>query len=143
MTGMQSLNHEFVQFMPADLADGVLYVSIPFVTAMHLCCCGCGNEVVTPLNPDAWRLTFDGESASLHPSISSPDLDCRSHYWITHDKVCWVPQWSERKPGSRSDLGQVHDRSQSTVRRITDFGRLRSLLSILKTKLAGAFWPLS
>ena len=107
---------------------------------MHLCCCGCGNEVVTPLNPDGWRLTFDGESVSLHPSISNPDMDCRSHYWITRDKVCWVPQWPARKPGSRGDLGQVNDRSQSTVRRITDFGRLRSWLSILKTKLAGAFW---
>ena len=70
MTGMQSLNHEFVQFMPADLADGVLYVSIPFVTAMHLCCCGCGNEVVTPLNPDAWRLApYVRRGVRLPPSV--------------------------------------------------------------------------
>ena len=69
MTGMQSLNHEFVQFMPAELADGVLYVSIPFVTAMHLCCCGCGNEVVTPLNPDAWALRSTGSPPpSIRPS---------------------------------------------------------------------------
>ncbi|MDH2348718.1 DUF6527 family protein [Bradyrhizobium sp. SSUT77] len=24
---------------------------------MHLCCCGCGREVVTPLAPAQWRLT--------------------------------------------------------------------------------------
>ena len=65
MTGMQVLTHEFVHFIPEDLAEGVLYVSIPFVTAMHLCCCGCGNEVVTPLNPDGWHLIFDGESVSV------------------------------------------------------------------------------
>src|SRR6266481_1867998 len=46
-----SLSHEFVEFIPDDLRQGTIYVSIRFATATHLCCCGCGEKVVTPLRP--------------------------------------------------------------------------------------------
>jgi hypothetical protein len=41
----------FVDHMPEQLQEGVLYVSGRYALAMHLCCCGCGGEVVTPLSP--------------------------------------------------------------------------------------------
>src|SRR5205807_234586 len=75
MTRRTALAHEFVEYMPDQLKDGVLYVSIPFATGAHKCCCGCGQEVVTPLSPTDWKLIFDGRSISLDPSnLSLPCL---------------------------------------------------------------------
>lgn len=85
-----SLAHEFVDYVPAVLAEGVLYVSLRFATVVHLCPCGCGNKVVTPLSPADWQLLFDGEAVSLTPSIGNWSLPCQSHYWIKLDRVRWV-----------------------------------------------------
>ena len=49
------VRHEFVDFIPDILEDGVVYISVTYATALHLCCCGCGSEVVTPLSPTGWR----------------------------------------------------------------------------------------
>ena len=91
------LKHEFVEYVPNDLKDGVVYVSIVYATAVHRCCCGCGSEVVTPISPVDWQLTFDGESISLHPSIGNWGFHCRSHYWIRRNRVVWAPQWSQKE----------------------------------------------
>lgn len=91
---VESLAHEFVEYVPDELVDGVLYVSIPYATVVHRCCCGCGNEVVTPLSPTDWQLTFDGETVSLHPSIGNWSFACQSHYWIRRNQVRWAERWS-------------------------------------------------
>jgi len=91
------LVHEFVEFIPDDLKERTLYISITYCTAVHKCCCGCGREVVTPLSPTAWRLIFDGATVSLHPSIGSWNLPCQSHYFITRNKVVWAPTWTEKQ----------------------------------------------
>ena len=91
------LQHRFVDDMPEVLEPGVLYLSMRYATAMHLCCCGCGREVVTPLAPAQWRMAFDGESVSLHPSIGSWALPCRSHYFIRSGQVLEAPPWSEEE----------------------------------------------
>jgi hypothetical protein len=92
---ISSFEHQFVQFIPNDLRDGVLYVSLEFATATHKCACGCGNKVVTPITRTDWRLIFDGESVSLEPSIGNWNFPCRSHYWITGGRVLWAEDWSE------------------------------------------------
>ena len=38
-------SHRFVRAFPDQLENGILYVSVDFRTAAHLCFCGCGNEV--------------------------------------------------------------------------------------------------
>jgi hypothetical protein len=91
------LKHEFVEYIPNDLRDGTIYVSVAFATVAHKCCCGCGNEVVTPLSPTDWKLTFDGEAISLDPSIGNWSFRCRSHYWIERNRVKWAPRWSEKE----------------------------------------------
>lgn len=91
------LRHEFVEYIPQDLSEGIIYVSIPFATVVHKCCCGCGNEVVTPLSPTDWKLTFDGESISLFPSIGNWSFPCRSHYWVRGNRVEWAAAWSRQK----------------------------------------------
>jgi Family of unknown function (DUF6527) len=87
MTDPVKIKHEFVEFIPKVRQEGVLYVSIPYATAVHNCFCGCGLKVVTPISPVGWKLTFDGQTVSLFPSIGSWSFPCRSHYFIRGDKA--------------------------------------------------------
>jgi len=89
-----SIDHMFVEFIPSELKEGVLYVSVQYATAVHKCACGCGNKVVTPISPADWQLLFDGDSVSLMPSIGNWDFPCRSHYWIKADKIRWAKAWT-------------------------------------------------
>ena len=101
-----AFKHEFVQFIPEELQERTLYVSIRFATVSHFCACGCKNKVVTPLKPTDWKLTFDGKTISLHPSIGNWNFPCRSHYWINNNKVQWAEQWSQ----DRIEAGRAYDR---------------------------------
>lgn len=89
------LEHRFVKSIPECLEDGVLYISMKYATAAHRCCCGCGEEVVTPFTPTDWRMTFDGETISLRPSIGSWTLKCRSHYMLDHSRVIAAAPWTD------------------------------------------------
>ena len=112
------LKHQFVDGIPADPAPGVLYVSIKYRTAVHRCCCGCGGKVVTPLRPDFWSVTFNGESVSLSPSIGNWSFSCRSHYWITDGTVEWASDWSRE----RIDRSRAADAAQRARRRRSKSG---------------------
>jgi hypothetical protein len=100
------LTHEFVEYIPDDFKDGTIYVSVAFATAAHKCCCGCGNEVITPLSPTDWTLIFDGQSISLDPSIGNWSFACQSHYWIRMNRVVWARRWSRQK----IEDGRIHAR---------------------------------
>jgi hypothetical protein len=89
--------HEFVEEIPPDLEEGRLYVSIRYRTAVHLCACGCGDKVVTPIKPPRFHILFDGDSVSLTPSIGRWQSACRSHYWIEHNQVRWARAWTEKE----------------------------------------------
>jgi len=86
------LSHKFVNTIPEKLKEKTIYIAIDLATAIHKCCCGCGKEVVTPLTPTDWELVYDGVSISLKPSIGNWSFDCKSHYWIVHNKVRWDTQ---------------------------------------------------
>ena len=92
---MTTFTHRFVEFIPEALEEGVLYISLAYGTVSHRCACGCGREVVTPLTPTDWKLTFDGETITLFPSIGNWDYPCRSHYWIRDSRVQWAEHWSK------------------------------------------------
>lgn len=96
--------HRFVDGAPPTLEPGVLYVSMRHKSVLHLCACGCGHEVVTPLAPHRWSLAFDGETVSLEPSIGNSALPCRSHYYVTNNEVDWhrpmtdkTIEWARRR----------------------------------------------
>ena len=89
------LRNEFVDHVPERLDDGVLYVSMCLGTVIHRCACGCGEEVVTPLGPAEWSLTYDGRTISLEPSIGNWSFLCRSHYWIEEGTVRWARSFSD------------------------------------------------
>lgn len=91
------MHHRFVKFIPNELEEGVLYIAIDYGTVLHKCCCGCGNEVNTPLSPNEWRLIYDGDSVTLKPSIGNWSFECKSHYWITSDEIEWDEKWNVNK----------------------------------------------
>ena len=97
MTGEQRIVPRFVEEIPAEPDDGMLYVSIEYTTALHRCCCGCGAEVVTPLHPTRWSVAYDGVDISLWPSVGSWGLACRSHYVITRGRVRWARDCSDEE----------------------------------------------
>ena len=112
----RSLEHRLVKHFPEPLQQGILYVSMEYASVAHLCCCGCGEEVITPLTPTDWKLTFDGETISLWPSIGSWTLACRSHYVIDKSRVRVAERWSdaqieaERNRDRRAKANQYGDR---------------------------------
>lgn len=107
MTRVSRLQHRFVEYVPDKLEAGVIYVTVNYSTAVHLCCCGCGHEVVTPISPTDWMLIFDGETISLKPSIGNWSFPCRSHYWIRRNAIEWAEAWSH----ARVDAARRHDRA--------------------------------
>ncbi len=91
-----AISHRLTEFIPAELDEGIVYVSIEYATASHLCCCGCGEKVVTPMTPTDWKIIFNGEAVSLHPSIGNWGFECRSHYWIKEDRVVWADNMTDQ-----------------------------------------------
>jgi len=95
MPRVSELRPEFVEFAPSPLEEGVLYISCQNLVMLHLCCCGCGSKVVTPISRTGWELRFNGDNVTLFPSIGNWKLPCQSHYWIRGNKVRWAPKLSK------------------------------------------------
>ena len=85
----------FVEFIPDQLESGKLYISEKHGTAIHKCCCGCGEEVVTPLTPVDWRIIKGREGISLFPSIGNWNYQCKSHYIIRDNQIIWANQMTD------------------------------------------------
>jgi len=109
MTGKRQthVSHQFVDFIPERLDEGVVYISRRYGTAVHKCCCGCGEEVVTPLNPADWSLRVDGNVITLSPSIGNWSYACQSHYLIRRSKVVWAGKMSQQ----RIEKGRARERA--------------------------------
>ncbi|WP_275949896.1 DUF6527 family protein [Pseudomonas glycinae] len=88
--------NEFVEFVPDKLEEGVLYISMRYRTVAHLCACGCRKEVVTPLSPTDWVLSFNG-AVTLSPSIGNWNFPCRAHYFIRGGRVRWAGEMSSEQ----------------------------------------------
>jgi hypothetical protein len=142
------LEPEFVDLIPDRLEPGTLYVSVPYATAQHLCCCGCGTEVVTPLHPVHWTLAYDGETVSLHPSVGNWALPCGSHYVLRRSNVIWAGRLSADEIEARRrhdrDIAAIHfsecedgaarpSAEERTYRRGRPWGLLRRLCRLILT----------
>lgn len=108
---------EFVEAFPATMEPGVLYIAVEYKTSGHLCACGCGEEVVTPLSPAQWSFTYDGRDVTLRPSVGNWALPCRSHYYIKRSRVRWARRYSEfeieaNRDGDRAALQRQHEHVQ-------------------------------
>src|SRR5258708_4526629 len=100
--------HQIVEFIPERLEEGILYVSHRYMTAVHKCACGCGDEVVTPLSPTDWWIEIKTGAATLGPSIGNWSFACRSHYFVRKGKVVWAGQMSRRE----IERGRSFDRKE-------------------------------
>ena len=94
---IKHIEHRFCTHIPESLEPGVLYVSMEYATAAHSCCCGCGEEVVTPFTPTDWIMTFDGRAISLWPSVGNWTLPCRSHYVVKNGVARKARPWSDEE----------------------------------------------
>lgn len=84
-----------VHYMPKQLEPGILYVSHEFSAAAHLCACGCGAKIRTPLGPTEWAVTETRAGPSLWPSVGNWQQACKSHYVIECGEIQWARQWSQ------------------------------------------------
>jgi hypothetical protein len=103
---IESLTPKFVKRFPADLEDGEIYIAMEYGTAVHKCCCGCGSKVITPFGPTDWKLLYDGDTISLHPSIGNWNFPCQSHYWVRSNRVIRAPRMTR----AEIDAGRNWDR---------------------------------
>lgn len=90
---VRRLAASFVEKIPAQLDAGILYISLAYRTASHLCACGCGRRIATPIRPSphGWTIEYNGENVSLHPSVGLSELPCNSHYIVDQGRVVWLP----------------------------------------------------
>jgi hypothetical protein len=99
-----------VHYMPKELEPGVLYVSEEFGAAAHLCACGCGAKIRTPLGPTEWTLEETDSGPTLDPSVGNWQQACRSHYLIRRGEIVWAGQWTPEQiaAGRRSEEVKRH-----------------------------------
>ena len=83
-----------VHYMPKELRPGVLYVSEEFGAAAHLCACGCGSKIRTPLGPTEWAFEETKSGPTLRPSVGNWQHACQSHYWIYRGEIVWSSKWT-------------------------------------------------
>jgi hypothetical protein len=94
---LKTISHEFIDLAPPVLKEGVLYISYKYNAAVHNCCCGCGEKVMTPLSPAHWQVKVNKGKVTLHPSIGNWNMACKSHYWIRHGQVIWAGAMSQKE----------------------------------------------
>lgn len=119
-----------VDYMPGNLEVGIVYFSDRFETAAHLCPCGCGTKVVTPIGPTEWSIRESRLSFSMRPSIGNWQLPCKSHYWIIDGEVRWSGEWStqEIQAGKRAEeerhlayYGELVPEKKTWLKRLWNF----------------------
>lgn len=91
---MKTMTIRRVELMPKQLDPGVLYVSEKYKTAAHLCACGCGEKIRTPLGPTEWSVVETRAGPSLWPSVGNWQKACQSHYVIQNGRIVWCAKWS-------------------------------------------------
>ena len=90
----QTIKLEAVHYMPKVLTPGILYYSAEFDSAAHICACGCGSKIRTPIGPTEWSIKNTPEGPTLRPSVGNWQKPCKSHYLITNGKIQWASRWS-------------------------------------------------
>ncbi len=89
------LRPSFVTDIPECLEPGVLYMALEYDAMAHVCACGCGNEIATPIGPTDWNIAWNGVGLTVRPSVGNGSLPCRSHYLIDSSRVVWLPPMTD------------------------------------------------
>lgn len=116
---------EHVRYMPKHLEPGTLYVSNEFNIAIHLCACGCGTKIKTPIGPTEWSIRDTPSGPTLSPSVGNWQERCQSHYLIQNGNIVWARKWSEEEI--------LEGRQQEEVRRQAHYaGNDRTRVGVLQ-----------
>jgi hypothetical protein len=129
----------FLEFIPPELDEATMCVSVPYATTVHRRACGCRNKVVPPLNPAEWQMYFDGESISLTSYVGNWEFPCHALLDQTQQRPTGGPSGqSARSPPavslmpasstttSHSDNPQARTRAQRNRRRSRVHAYLRN-----------------
>ena len=89
------LDLQIVDEIPEVLKESILYYSPKYHTAAHLCPCGCGSRIVTPITYSgqcaerkSWGLQYtDDGIVTLTPSVGNFQLPCKSHYFVRSSRI--------------------------------------------------------
>lgn len=100
-----------VKYMPKELAPGILYVSEEFGAAAHLCACGCGSKIRTPLGPTDWSFQEAVDGVTLRPSVGNWQQPCRSHYSIRRGEIVWEDEWTPEEVEAGRQAEQERSRT--------------------------------
>ena len=126
------LRPQMVEQMPETLENGIIYISERYRVALHNCCCGCGEEVSTPLGSTEFSIRVDGPAVTLRPSIGNHDFACRSHYFITNGSIDWAPAMTR----AQIEAGRAYDRRLKEANRSqSGFGAILSWIRTWLTRL--------
>jgi hypothetical protein len=118
---------QHVHYTPTELKPGVLYVSEEFGIAIHLCACGCGSKIKTPLGPTEWSVKATKSGPTLRPSVGNWQETCQSHYSITRGDIIWAEKWTpeqiasgrrheeERRCAYYDDLDRKHGKTMQKL----------------------------
>ena len=92
MAKIFELKPVYFKYIPEELEIGLMYISLEFKVAIHLCACGCGIKTVTPIGKGGWTLTKNDERVILRPSIGNFawEKTYHAHYYITDNKIKWL-----------------------------------------------------
>ncbi len=94
LRNLMKIRLQHVQYMPKELEPGVLYISEEYGAAAHLCACGCGTKIRTPLGSAEWTLEETDIGPTLYPSVGNWQQACQSHYWIYRGEIKWSKKWT-------------------------------------------------
>ena len=97
-----------VEFIPKVLEEGILYMSERFKVAAHICPCGCGTKIVTPISQCEWSLSVKNGKPTLDPSIGNWQIPCKSHYWIKNGQIEWSGSWTNEE----IEAGRAKDKAR-------------------------------
>ena len=97
-----------IYYMPKEMEPGILYFSEEFGIAIHLCACGCGSKIKTPISPTEWSIKETERGPSLFPSIGNWQEACQSHYWIQAGQIKWSEKWSPEE----IEAGRQHEQQR-------------------------------
>lgn len=122
-----------IHYMPKELNPGVLYVSEEFGAAAHLCACGCGSKIRTPLGPTEWTVEEAPGGPTLTPSIGNWQLPCQSHYWIYEGEIRWAEKWTpaQIEAGRRREKKRRHAHYDALYRKRGLLARFWRWLKVL------------
>ena len=84
------LTPKFVDLIPEEIEENILYVSFEYNVSFHLCPCGCQSRIIIPFGERGWEIKREGSLISFSPSIGNWYLDCKSHYFIIKNKIHWA-----------------------------------------------------